>query len=579
MAFPSRILVLAAVLAGFPLHAVADRTTVCTITVNSADERETFRRNLPDDRFQFVELVERGRPDWLASACRAGIRCDVLVISGHFDGGDEFYSDRIDARESLPVDEMERVSCSDSCPGLFSQLKEVYLFGCNTLNADSLDSVSGEITRSLVRAGHSQEDAAALARALNERHAGSNRDRMRQIFKDVPVIYGFSSKAPLGATAGPMLERYLRAGGTAEIGSGRASSKLLGVFGPSSMTVASGATDDDAQAPFRRDGCRFVDDRLTAAQKLRFVHELFGRDMAEVRLFLDRIEKTVASLSVHDRLTPDVAAALDTIVSDRAVRGRYLDFARDADQPAVRMRMIDLAARIGWLTPVERHAEVLRMIGERLASRTLDVSDVDLVCALNRNGELDDVPDALSATHAGIGAAHAGIGAAHAAILACLGDRFARAQVLRALTSARDDDGAFAQVYLRHRPIADAGELRGVASAIARMSNGQAQVRALDTLAAHGVADRESLEELTHVYASARTPDVQRAVAGILIRADYRTLAKDDVVRTLTQHRLKATDGKDLIDALIRRLQQALTDAAPTQSSGGREAVPRGGAA
>jgi hypothetical protein len=570
MALPSRILMLAAVLAGLPLQALADRTTVCTITVNSADERETLRRNLPDDRFQFVELVERGRPDWLASACRAGVRCDVLVISGHFDGGDEFYSDRVDARESLPVDEMERVSCSDSCPGLFSQLKEVYLFGCNTLNADTLDSVSGEIARSLVRAGQSREDAAALARVLNERHAGSNRDRMRQIFKDVPVIYGFSSKAPLGAAAGPMLERYLRAGGAAEIGSGRASARLLDVFGPSSMTVAAGATDGDAQAPFRRDVCRFVDDRLTAAQKLRFVHELLGRDMAEVRLFLDRIEKAFASLSVPDRLAPGVADALDAIVADRGARERFLDFARDADQPAVRMRMIDLAARIGWLTPVERHAEVLRMIGERLASRMLDVADVDLVCALNRNGELDDAPAALST-------AHAGTGAAQAAILACLGDAVARAQMLRALTSARDDDGAFAQVYLRYRPLADAGELRGVASAIARMSNRQAQVRALDTLAAHGVSDRESLEELTRVYASARSPEVQRAVAGILIRADYGTLARDDVVRTLTRHRLKGPDGKDLIDALIRRLQKASTDGAPAQSSGGSEAAPHGG--
>src|SRR4029079_3533868 len=144
---------------------------------------------------------------------------------------DEFYSDRIDARESLPVDEMERVSCSDSCPGLFSQLKEVYLFGCNTLNADSLDSVSGEIARSLVRAGHSQEDAVALARVLNDRHAGSNRDPMRQIFKDVPVIYGFSSKAPLGATAGPMLERYLRAGGAPAVSSGRPRATLLSLVG------------------------------------------------------------------------------------------------------------------------------------------------------------------------------------------------------------------------------------------------------------------------------------------------------------------------------------------------------------
>jgi len=108
--------------------ASADKKTVCTITVNSPDEKDIFRRYLPQDEFQFVELVERGRPDWLASACRAGVRCDVLLISGHFDGGTEFYTDRLDAREFLPVDEMERVACSDSCPGLFSQLKLIGLW-------------------------------------------------------------------------------------------------------------------------------------------------------------------------------------------------------------------------------------------------------------------------------------------------------------------------------------------------------------------------------------------------------------------------------------------------------------------
>ena len=64
-----------------------------------------------------------------------------------------------DARESLATDELERASCSDSCPGLFSQLKEVYLFGCNTLNAKLLSVPSGEIARSLVRSGYSPVDA------------------------------------------------------------------------------------------------------------------------------------------------------------------------------------------------------------------------------------------------------------------------------------------------------------------------------------------------------------------------------------------------------------------------------------
>src|SRR6266705_6024677 len=218
------------VVAAWAHDARAEKKTVCTITVNSPDEKESFRRQLPQDDYRLVELVEHGRPDWLASACRKGVRCDVLLISGHFDGGTEFYSDRLDAREYLPMDEMERVSCSDSCPGLFSQLKEVYLFGCNTLNAEAMRSTSAEIVRSLVRSGHSQADAERLSRVLNERHGESNRDRMRHIFKGVPVLYGFSSKAPLGRTAGPMLDRYFQTGAGSEIGSGRASPKLLGLF-------------------------------------------------------------------------------------------------------------------------------------------------------------------------------------------------------------------------------------------------------------------------------------------------------------------------------------------------------------
>src|SRR5204862_7890765 len=161
--------ILALLVAAWTHEAYADKKTVCSITVNSSDEKEAFRRSLPPDKFQFVELVERGRPDWLASACQRGIRCDVLVISGHYDGGNEFFSEHVEAHEFLPVDEMERASCSNSCSTLFSQLKEVYLFGCNTLNPERQNTGSAEIARNLVLAGHSQADAERLARALSAR--------------------------------------------------------------------------------------------------------------------------------------------------------------------------------------------------------------------------------------------------------------------------------------------------------------------------------------------------------------------------------------------------------------------------
>jgi len=533
--------------AGWAHDAAADRKTVCTITVNSSDEREVFRRALPADKFEFVELVERGRPDWLASACRNGIRCDVLVVSGHYDGGNEFFPDRLDLDEFLPVAEMERVSCSDSCPGMFAQLKEVYLFGCNTLNAGALRSTSAEIGRSLVRSGHSPADAGRLTRELNERHGESNRDLMRHIFRDVPVIYGFSSKAPLGATAGPILERYFRAGSGGEIGSGRASSKLLGLFAPQSMTVATGLRDADPQAGFRRDVCHFSDDRLAPAQKLEFIHQLLGREMAEVRLFFDHIEKYATALSEAERRAPAVAGVLDAIARDQAARARYLEFARDADEPAVRARMIEVAHRLGWLSPAEKRAELMRMIGERLVRNAVSSAEVDLVCALNRDGELGQELDRLPPAPTDR--------APQAAVLACLGSPEGHARVLRALTSPNDADVQIAQVYLRHRPIADVHELREVASGVARMPSAEAQVRALDTLARHQLRDRESLDYLTRLFPLAQSVTVQRAIAGILIRSDYRAIATAELAQTLRQHRLKSPDGEDLIDILIRRLK------------------------
>src|SRR6478609_7348761 len=121
-----------------PLLSLAEKQTVCTITINSADEKEAFRRFLPEDKYQFVELVERNRKDWLESACEAKVSCDVLVISGHHGEGN--------------------VSCSGSCP-LFEHLKEVYLFGCNTMNSQPQHTISGEVARSYLREGRSGEEA------------------------------------------------------------------------------------------------------------------------------------------------------------------------------------------------------------------------------------------------------------------------------------------------------------------------------------------------------------------------------------------------------------------------------------
>jgi len=545
-----KVLFLAALLVTMwaqPAH--AEKKTVCTITVNSPDEKEAFRRSLPPDKFQFVELVERGRADWLESACRQGIRCDVLVVSGHYDGGNEFFSDQLEAREFLPVDEMERVSCSGTCNGLFSQLKEVYLFGCNTLNSGANKSASAEIGRSLVRSGHSRADAERLSRALSVRHGESSRDRMRQAFKDVPAIYGFSSVAPLGPTAASLLQRHFQSGGTSEVGTGRVSARLLGGFAGHSMTVTSGLSNADPLAAHRQDVCKFSDARLSSAQKVDFVHQLLGRDTAEVRMFLDRIERFSTSLGDGERQAPAVMDALDRIARDDSARTRYLEFARDADQVAVRARMLELAGDLGWLTPDELRDEIVAMIGDQLARNNVSSADVDQVCALNKDHALDRELGRLSLAAVQVDKVP------QAAILACLGSAQAHARVLRALTSPNDDEAQIAQVYLRHRPIDDPQELRAITTNVARMNGTEAKVRALETLSRLRLSDRESLEALTRLYPVAESAGVQTAIAAVLIRADYRSIARPELVQTLREHRLKSGTGQDLIDVLIRRLQ------------------------
>ncbi|MBQ0946024.1 hypothetical protein KAK07_21965 [Ideonella sp. 4Y16] len=530
---------------------VAPRQTVCTITVNSPDEKNAFQRHLPAAGSRFVELVERGRPDWLASACQAQTRCDVLVISGHYDGGNEFFSDRLEGSEFLPVDELERVACSNTCPVLFALLKEVHLFGCNTLNASALSTATAEIVRGLVREGHSIRDTEQRLRALNAEHGQSSRDRMRLVFKDVPVIYGFSSVAPLGPVAALALDAYFRSRGSGEIGTGRSSPLLLGQFAAYAMTSTRGMTDLDPHAHVRHDICQFTDTRLTQAQRVDFVHELLQRDMSQMRVHLDRIQRLLSGLADSTTPAPELALALDRIAQDHHARDRFLAFARDADHPAVRARLLRLAQTLGWLNEDERLRETARMLGDVLARGPVGQAEVELACTLNQGGELDGLPgpdlapvmpaDSLS----------------HAALRACLGDPAARERTVLGLVSAQTAEVEVARTYLRQRPITDTAELRRVSAAVADMPASETQVGALEALGRHHLADREILARLIRLYASTPSWRVQTAVAGILIRADLRSLGPAELAQTLRSRRRAAPPGENLIDALIRQLGRA----------------------
>jgi hypothetical protein len=494
------------------LDAYGARKTVCTITVNSPDEKEMMRKRLPRGEYDFVELVEKGREDWLRSSCSRGVQCDALVISGHFNAGETFYSDRLDVDHHLAIDELERASCSGNCPGIFAKLKEVYLFGCESLNPD----------------------ASKYASAYGE----SGKSRMRRIFSNVPVIYGFSSSAPVGPTAAMLLERHFNAGAS-RIGTGQVSSNLLRAFSRNSMTTARGVGNTGPEAEERARICTFFDERQSIAQRLAFSHEALRADPDDARDMLPRIEKLARGLDAATRETPEVRRTLAEIARDEATRDAYLRQARSQRDLAERARRISVAADLGWLDAAQRDAERVALVDAMLVRDRLGFAEVDLACTLNQGNVLS--------AHRGRLRTPARAGTGHAAVLACYGDSEGHAQVIRALSSSRDDDVQVAQAYLRHRPLDDPRQLRAVASDITRNPSADAQVRGLDAIAPLRISDREILDELARAFAQSRSVNVQRAIAGVLIRADGRPAGIADVVR---RHRLDVPGRGGAIDAL-----------------------------
>jgi hypothetical protein len=106
--------------------------------------------------------------------------------------------------------------------------------------------------------------------------------------------------------------------------------------------------------------------------------------------------------------------------------------------------------------------------------------------------------------------------------------------------------------------MADAAELKVVTADVARMSGrSDAQVKALHALARHELADRESLDALAESFRASKSLDVQRAIAGVLVRADLHAIAPADLAQVVRKQRMKSPDGRDVIDVLIRRLDTA----------------------
>ncbi len=159
--------------------------TVCGITLNSDNEFKAMGRALGPIASS-VELVQYRKHEgqiefepeqWLDETCKSTVDCDVVVISGHFDG--IFGHEKLPF--FLPLTTLERGACSNSCTGIFQNAKEVYLLGCKSLMTNDGQGKSLSLDNPFAR------------------FQSSHRDRMRRLFPNANLIYGYTATGPLGS--------------------------------------------------------------------------------------------------------------------------------------------------------------------------------------------------------------------------------------------------------------------------------------------------------------------------------------------------------------------------------------------
>lgn len=370
--------------------AAAAPFTVCTVDFHTPDEVAAVDQHLAPPSFDTVRLGPSSpdERDWLAAACRRGVRCDVVVVSGEFGG--RFFGDR---GFSLGLDELEEASCDPQCAGIFRAPREVFLLACNTLaTKDQDERTPREYLRVLLEHGFDQGQAERVVQMRYGPVGPSFREAIRRAFPGVPRLYGFSSVAPRGATTSPMLDRYFRAvgdyaGHLARLDRSTARNAALErAFANTSFVQATGLGPEEPGARDRETVCRLHDERVSVRDRLETAATVMARP--DFLAFLPTME-TFFARHPPDRFDDDERDVFATMRESGSAREQVLRLARDLDVSALKLEVAHFARHMEWLSPEE--FRTMAVDGARaLLGRLLTSEIVDVECEIAKHEPVGD---------------------------------------------------------------------------------------------------------------------------------------------------------------------------------------------
>lgn len=332
----------------------------CGLTLNSSTEINLFRSQYKNANF--IELTDFVSPtpgapatsarQWLRRACRAGIKCDVLLVSGHFAG--EFFGR---SQITVTLEDLEELSCMKECDGIFKQPKEVMLLGCNTLagKGKARETITSYIQRLQEHYSEQFMHPSQIERVAAFRYLPfgmTYADRMRSIFDRAVKVYGFDSVAPTGPQISPAFADYLRQVGPdyghhlSALRAGQPNTKLAGVLKSSTYI------EYDKPSRGRAPVCMMKDDKLTPAARLEWIEKaLLSEDWIAYSPAISRYFKEVVDITSAQVLSPETSRIFQRIRTNKKIYQRVVDTMKDPNFQkliSVKFELVHLLEALGF---------------------------------------------------------------------------------------------------------------------------------------------------------------------------------------------------------------------------------------
>lgn len=368
-----------------------NKYTVCAITINSDDEKKVFDAQIKKHPNKFNPIVEltdfNGGSDWFKKSCESGIKCDQLVISGHF-GGD-FFSEKGD--KNLQLKELEAASCNKSCEGVLKNPLEVFLFGCNTLsNKDEDSRTPAQYLQVLLRDGIPLARAEMVVESRYGSIGDSHRGTMQRIFSgEKKQIYGFDSIGPSGKNVKGFLNNYFAQVSAPKRLELLESKRLMDKVDLTNKTLANSlkttaftqCAAGDANDPVTKNLCDLQDENISVEKRLDLIHSLMAQEN-----YLGYLPAINTFFTTHDpkSFTEVEKKELALIAENKIIKDQIVGLINKTKSIGLKSEWSSFAANVGFITP-EEQLKIVKASVTSAFDKKLTEDMLNIFCSLNYN--------------------------------------------------------------------------------------------------------------------------------------------------------------------------------------------------